>query len=787
MIYYTRKGSKMMSRAIGLSVQRKEAWDKVTGAAKYTDDYIDPRMLHAKIVTSIYAHAKIQAIDISAALDAPGVQAVLTGSDFTILCGTVLEDRPPIAKDKVRYYGEPVAVVVATTEQAAMNSAKLVTIDYQPLPVVNSLRDALTANAPLIHENLHQYKHVVQDVYPEVNSNICNRVRIRKGDITKGWKESDVKITATFSLPQSDHVAMETRNARAEILPNGQVIISSSTQAPFSVVKYISKNFRINEANITVKTSFVGGAFGGKAAVQLEVLAYMASRAVHGKKVKIANAREDDFTTSPCKLGLEATVKLGASKDGIFKAVEMTYLVDTGAYSDTGPRMAKAMAVDCTGPYNIENVWCDALSVYTNHPYATSFRGFGHASYTFCIERSIDKLAQALGMDPFELRIKNAIAPGHTSPTQVGITASNTGDLSQCLIKLKELIKWDEGPKAVLNNNKIRAKGLSCLWKTSDSPTNASSGVILHFSSDGSINLNCGAVEIGPATKTTAAQILAEKSKIDMSRINVVMEVDTSVSPKHWKTVASMTTFMIGNAVLAAADDLINQIRNATAPLLNCSPDELEVADEWVYQRNNPDSRIACKNIIHGYKLPDGNSMGGQIIGRGSFIMPDLTLLDPLTGKGKAGPYWTVGAQAVEIEFDPQDFTYRLIKAATVIDAGKVINPMTAKGLVMGGMCMGLGLGTRESFNFNEKGMLGDTSLRTYKVMHYGQTPEYLVDFVETPQLEAPYGARGFAEHGIISISAALANALSLAVQTELDYLPLTPESIWLTKTGGKM
>ena len=773
------------SIAIGKSIQRKEAWDKVTGVAKYTDDYIVPGILHAKLVTSPYAHAKIKSIDTSEAVIASGVHAVITGSSFPVLCGVIIEDRPPIAIDKVRYFGEPVALVVANSEREAMHAVKLVKVEYEPLPVVNSISDALKNGATVIHENLGQYKHVVEDVSPEPNTNIAERIKIRKGDMAKGWSDSEVVVEAEFALPKSDHIAMETRNVRAEIHADDQVIISSSTQAPFTVRNMISQYFGLELGKITVKTPLVGGGFGGKAPVQLEILAYMASKAVGGKIVKIANSREEDIVTSPCRLGLEAKIKLGASKDGLLKAVEMVYLVDTGAYAEIGPRLTKSIAISCTGPYNIENVWCDSLCVYTNHPYSTSFRGFGHASLTFCIERMMDKLASVLGINPLELRIKNAITPDKTTPTQVVTTLSNIGNLTACLEKLKESINWDEGIKIDLGNNKIRAKGMSCFWKTSDSPTDAVSGIFLSFNTDGSINLNSGVVEIGPGMKTTLAQILAEKMKMDINRIHVKLEVDTQVSPEHWKTVASMTTYMAGRAVLRAAEDLIKQLRSLAAVAMRCPPEDLIVENEKVYLKQDPNIFTSFKDLVHGYKYPNGNAVEGQILGRGSFIMSHISDLDKNTGKGKPGPAWAVGAQAVEVEFDTKEYTYRLIKAATVIDAGKVLNPKTARGLITGGMCMGLGLGSREAFYFDAKGKVLNTSLRTYKVMHIGEEPEYIVDFIETPQIDAPFGARGIAEHGIIGISAALANALSSAAQIDLNQLPLTPEYIWKTKTGG--
>lgn len=774
------------SNVVGVSIPRKEAYDKVTGAAKYVDDTNNPGMLTAKILTSRYAHAIIKSIDISAAKKAQGVKAVITGDYLPTLCGALIEDRPPIARDKVRYYGEPVAVVVANSEMEAMKALELIKVDYEPLPVVSSIYEALKSDAPLVHEKLNEYRLAVNDVFPEANTNVSDRIQIRKGDVGKAWEESEIRVEGKFSLPQSDHIAMETRNVRVEIMPDGKVIIETSSQSPFFVRTLLSRYYGISEGNVVVKVPLVGGGFGGKSPIQLELIAYLASRAVNGKLVKLANTREEDMKTSPCKIGIEASLKLGATRDGVIKVLEASYMIDGGAYSDIGPRIAKAIAVDCSGPYNIENIWCDSICVYTNHTYVTSFRGFGHLEYTFCMERMIDKLATALHMDPLELRIKNAIQPNQYTPTQVKTTLSNVGNLSECLKKLKELSNWEEGQVIKTNDGLIKAKGMGCFWKTSDSHTDAGSGALITFNSDGSVNLNCGAVEIGPASKTTLAQILAEKLKMDVNRIHVMMTVDTQVSPEHWKTVASMTTYMAGNAVLRAAEDLIGQLKTVASTALKYPPDDFDVANERVFLKQDPDTYLAFKDLIKGYKEPQGLAVQGQILGRGNFIMSNLTNLNEETGKGKAGPAWTVGAQAVEIEYDPKMFTYRLLKAITVVDAGKVINPKTSRGLIMGGINMGFGVATREAFTYDEEGRLQSTTLRNYKVMRYGENPEYIVEFVETPQADAPFGARGFAEHGIIAIPGAFANAISRATDHEFDKLPITPEEIWKAKTGGK-
>lgn len=771
---------------IGVNTLRKDSWDKVTGAANYNGDILTPDTLHARILTSIFAHANIKSIDIEEALKSEGVHAIITGDYFPTLAGTIISDRPPIAKDKVRYFGEPVAVVVANSEEEAMRATKLINVEYEPLNVITSISDALKQDSNLIHENLEHYYCPDITVYPVAHTNIADRVKIRKGNMGLGWSQSDVIVESKFSLPKSDHLAMETRNTKAEILPDGTINIYTSSQSPFAVKEELSRKYNIPEGNIVVHTPLVGGAFGGKAAIQLEYIAYLASLAVGGRMVRIANTREEDIASSPSKISAEGTLKIGATKDGIIKALECTYYVDCGAYADTGPRMAKSIAIDCSGPYNIENIHCDSYTIYTNNGYVTSYRGFGHVTSTFGIERIIDKLARKLDMDPFEIRIKNSIKEGDTSPTQDKITFSNTGKLDPCLLRLKQIINWDEGQIKKTDKGTLIVKGISSLWKTSNSPTNASSGVILTLNDDGSINLNFGATEIGPGMKTTIAQILAERMKMSIDKIHVFMHVNTQLTPKHWKTVASMTTFMIGNAVLRAADDLIAQLKELGGIALKCSQNNLEVGGQRVYLKHQPEIFINFKDLVHGYQYSSGPSIYGQIISKGSYIMSRLTYLDKETGKGKPASSWTVGAQAVEIEYNPKYYSYRLLRAVTVIDAGKVINPKAAEGLIMGGMSMGLGLATREDFVYDDMSILQNTSLRTYKLLRFGEHPEYVVEFMETPQIDAPYGARGIGEHGILGIPSAFANALSLAADADFDTLPASHELIWKTKTGGK-
>ena len=765
---------------IGKSVIRKDALDKVTGGAMYTNDYYSLPMLSGKYVISPYGHAKIISINTSEAAKVTGVRAILAGQHFP-LTGEAIRDRPPIAVDKVRYHGEPVALVVADTPAQAKKAADLIKVQYELLPVVNSPTQAFTEGAPLVHEGLGNYDKD-EDSHPVPRTNIATLIKIRKGNMQAGWAASELVVQESFSFAPSDHAAMETRCATAEIKPDGTIMIMTSSQAPFMVKQLIAKYFNEDMGKIVVRTPLVGGAYGGKAAVQLEILAYLASKAVGGKPVKILNEREQDILTSPCHIGLDATIKLGATRNGKITAAEIQYLWDGGAYSDKAIDVTRSGAVDCTGPYNMENVWCDSYCMYTNHPYAAPFRGFSHSELSFCIERTMDILAQRLNMDPLELRYLNAIMPGHTTPTRVKLNKSNVGNLRKCIEKVRNLINYDEGAIKEINERFVRVKGVSCSWKTSTIDPNAPSGAIITFNRDGSLNLMSGVIEIGTGTKTILAQILAERLKMDIDKIHVRMEVDTQTTPEHWKTVASRGTYMGGRAVLNAAEDVINQLIETASCVLRAPKEDIEVANSRVFLRDDPSIGLDFKDVGYGYQYPNGNSIGGQIIGRGKFILRHLTHLDPETGEGKPGPDWTVAAYGVEIELDRRDYTYRVLKACTVVDIGRIMNEKTALGQVMGAMSMGLAFAGRETFYFDELGRVLNPQLRTYRPLRYGEHPEYLVGFVETPQIDGPYGARGVGEHGLMGMPGALGNALSIAAGVQLRNLPLLPELIWKAK-----
>ncbi len=773
------------THVIGHSVGRKDTQDKVTGHAKYTDDFSDNTMLHATLLTSPHAHARILSQDTARAFAAEGVRAVITGKDYPNKTGSPLADRHVLAIDRVRYAGEPVAIVVADSLAQAEAATKLIDIQYQPLPTIQSPKLSYYSNTPLLHPNLNPYVGDSAEVNPIPGTNIATHVPIRKGNPQAMWAVCDEIVECEVSFPQAHHAAMETHVVIAEVAPNGDIDITTSSQSPYSIPSLMQATFGIHPAKVRVHTPYVGGGFGGKSSPYIEPLAVAAALKVSGRKVKLRCTREQVMTCLPGHIGLEAKVRLGATRDGQFVAAHITYWFDGGAYADRGVIVTRAATQDCTGPYRIHHVHCDGFCMYTNHPPTTAYRGFGHPEQTLVIERAIEKLADKLSINPLELRRLNAIGPGDTTPTQARLTRSSIGDVQGCLVRLKQMLDWN-GTATVKEGKTVIAKGIACVWKTSSTPQDASSGAIVRVNDDSTITVLSGVVEIGQGTKTVLAQMVAELFRIDIRHVNVVLEVDTKTHPEHWKTVASRSTLLAGNAVVRAAQDAIRQLKKTASFVLQCEADDIHIAGGYAYCADAHDTRakIPIGALAKGFTFQDGHTVGEMAIGHGSYTIEHVTKLDPTTGKGVPGPEWTVAAQGVEIEYQKDTYSYRVRRAVSVVDCGKVLHPDLALGQIKGGMNMGLSLASREGYVYDDSGAVTNPQFRVYPIHRYGDHPTYDVAFLETPDLEAPWGLRGIGEHGLIGMPAALANALSNATGMEVNQMPMTPELLWRLQTN---
>lgn len=766
-------------RYIGQSVARDDAVDKVTGSALYVHDLVLPGMLHAAIVRSSQASARIRGIETARARAVPGVRAILTGAELDYRLGLYLQDKPILARDVVRYQGEPVAAVAADSLAAAREACALIEVDYEPLPAVLSTDAALAPDAPLVHKELHAYGHMKGVFFPQPDSNIAHHQKIRVGDVERGLAASHLVVCEKFRIPPVQHVPLETHAVIAQALPRDRVVIHTSSQSPYTVRHLLSAAFGIVHANIRVRVPYVGGAFGGKAGIHLEPLAYCLSRAARGRPVKVVATREEEFNTLPSRQGLTSTIELGVSREGRIQALRTKYVWDAGAYADYGVNVGRAAAYGGAGPYHVPNCWIDSYVVYTNKVFGTAFRGFGHLEVLWGIERIVDIAARRLGMDPYEFRMRNLLQEGDRTITGEVFTRGH-GRPDRCLEAVATGIGWgtrSSPPPA--GAAKVRGKGLAVLHKAPAMPTSTSCAAVIKLDEDGAADVLISGVDYGQGTYTTLRQIAAEELRLPIEQVHVTWDCDTAFSPYDWQTVASRFAFMGGNAVIAAARDCLNQLKATAAAALGVSPQRIACEGGRAFVVGEPDRAIPYARLALGYTFENGNSIGGPVIGHGRYIAEGLTHLDPATGQGRPALHWTYGAHAVELEVDTETGEVEVLTVVTALDAGKALTPKLCRGQVVGGVVQGLGSALTEGFVFGADGRLLNPSFVDYKIPTANDAPRAIIPiFIETPQPDGPYGARGVAEHPMISVPSAVGNALSDALGIEFTELPLTSERV---------
>jgi len=773
----------MSETYIGKSITRHDAFEKVTGQAQFVGDMHISGMLYARLKTSPYAHAKILGVDVSAAEALPGVKAVITGKEATQKVGIYIVDRPIIAGDVIRYYGEAVAAVAADTEETAAKAVELIKVEYEPLPPLQDVRESIKEGAPLVHEKLHEYKWMEGVFFPQKGTNIANNFKIRKGDADEGFKKADVVLENVFYQPQVFHIPLETHTSIVQWGSGDKIRIWSSSQSPFAIRDLFGYAFNLPKTNIQVTTTYVGGGFGCKSGIHLEPLVGLLSKKANGRPVRLVPTREEECSTLPCRQGLLAKIKTGVSSDGKILAEEVEYLWDAGAYADYGVNIGRAGGYAGAGPYEIENSKVDSYTLYTNHIFGTAYRGFGHPEVFWPIERQRDLLAKKLGMDPVEFRYKNLLMPGSRTITGEIVT-ENHGRVDLCLKKVAEAIgygkpKTDEELAAEKATGKFRGKACCVLHKAPAIPTWSASSAVVMMNEDGSVRVNTGAVDFGQGTYTVLQQIAAEKLKMPIEKVHIVAETNTDMSPYDWQTVASRATVLAGNAVCEACDDLIDQIFEMGERVLRASKFELALGEECVYVKQAPYNRLPYSKFAIGYTYENGNAVGGPLIGRGKSIAQGLTFLDQETGQGRPTIDWTYGANAAEVEVDTNTGDIRILNFVSCLDIGRVMNEMLLKGQVVGGVLQGIGTALFEHVQYTPDGKLLSRNFVDYKIPTIQDIPDNMqVLTVETPQLDGPFGARGCGEHPLISVTAVIANALANAVGVEMYDLPLTSENV---------
>jgi CO/xanthine dehydrogenase Mo-binding subunit len=768
---------------IGKSALRSEAIEKLTGSATYVGDMLLPGMLYAQVKRSPHARARIKHVDVSKAAALTGVRAVLTGAELNYRLGLYIVDKNILAKGEVRHYGEAVAAVAADTLEIARKAVDLIDVEYEVLDPVLSHMDALKEGAPLVHPDLGTYDCVKATFTPVPGTNIANLSKTRKGDVEKGFDESAWIIEREYDNPSVQHVPMETHVAIAQWGKNDNVTVWSSAQSPFTVRNLLCYAFKLPLNKVRVLVPHVGGGFGGKAGIHLEPLVACLSRKAGGRPVKLQASREEEFSLLPCRSALTYRIKTGVSAEGKILAQRMWMYWDAGAYADYAVNVTRASGYSAAGPYEIPNAWVDAYTVYTNKPYGTAYRGFGHVEFHWGVERHMDLVARSIGMDPLEFRLKNALRPGSVSLTGEKIT-DHTGDALTCIREVAKAINYgkltEEEKERERRTGRRIGKGVAALHKAPAMPPYTATAAVIKMNSDGTVIANVGLMEIGQGSTTAIAQIVAERLGFRLDQVKVTVEKDTDRDPYDWQTVASKGLFMTGNACILACEDLLKKAYELAAQVLCACPEDLSHDADRIYVTHDPPEMVTWAKLSVGYSYAEGRGIGGPLIGVGQYIAQGLSNLDKETGQGNPALNWTYGAHGIIVEVDGVTGEYKVLKVASAFDVGKVINPGTVRGQAIGGMIQGLGTAMCEGYIYDKQGHLLNTSFTDNKIPTAKDLPEEIETIVvETPQLDGPYGARGIGEHSMISVAPALGNAIQAAVGADLTHMPMRFEDVW--------
>ena len=759
---------------IGQSVPRIEGVEKANGRAIYTDDISRPGMLHGALLGSHYAHARILSTDTSKAKALPGVKAVLVGTDIPFnYIGMFIKDQLPLARDKVRYIGDPVAAVAAVDQKTAREALRLIEIEYEELEPVLDLEGALKADAPVIHENRDDYPAMFE--LPKEPNATCYTV-FGEGDPDSAWDQCDVIVENEYLVPAQNHMYMEPVSSVAEFDGNGKVTLWTSTQGVARAQMYVSMSLGIPMSKVRVIAPRIGGGFGGKCEFTNQPITALLAQAT-GKPVKLTYSREDDMTMMKSRHAGIIRMKTGALKDGTLIARECEIILDGGAYADGSPEVAPVAAFFSQGPYRIPNMKVTAWAVYTNRSRASAFRGFGNPQATFASESQLDELADKLALDPLELRLKNGFVQG--DKFFCGKTIEQASIIA-CLERVRDASDWAKRrmQDKPVTPGKRRGIGVAGLTHISGL---ASAGANVLLNEDGSVSLNCGAVDIGQGSDTIFTQIVAASLGIEMSQVNFAAP-DTDSSPYQFQTSASRNTYTIGNAVKRASEDARDQIFRHASELLECSTEDLELrTGGMVGVKGVPDAVLPFVAIAGRALWAEG----GPIMGTHNWLYtpnermdPKRMLLEGFALMPDGIGIMTFGAQVAEVEVDEVTGQVEVLEYWAAHDVGRAINTSAVEGQIQGGIVQMIGYALTEEMLW-DNGRLINPTMMDYKIPGMADVPYKIHPLiVEVPEETAPYGAKGVAEICAVGAAPAIVNAIQNAVGVRVTQIPATPERV---------
>ncbi|MFQ5878598.1 MAG: xanthine dehydrogenase family protein molybdopterin-binding subunit [Dehalococcoidia bacterium] len=752
----------MNRTVVGKKVSLVDASAKVTGTAIYGRDVKRLNMLAAKVLRSTVPHALIRRLDISRAEKLPGVRAVLTAKDFPDHAhGFLLKDRPILAQDRVRFVGEALAVVAAEDEQTAEEALELIEVEYEELPAIFDAEEALKPAASKLHPHLESY----EALWPAIrHGNVCAETRLRRGDVATAFAEADLVLEGTYRTPMVHHGYLEPHATVAEVDPTGRITIWSPTQRAFGVRADVAEALQMPLNKVHVMGTYVGGAFGGKEEAALEIYCAALARKTE-RPVAIVQSRSEDFISNTCRHAAIVHVKTGVKGDGTILARQVDMTFDTGAYCEAAPAvLAKAVNM-VIGPYRVPNVLVEGRCVYTNKLPAGAVRGIGIAQAAFASESQMDEVAQALGMDPWELRWRNAVEEGDIWPSGQELTSVG---YKETLAKIKPY--WDE---AKARRQPPYGVGLvSTMYQTGGFPGSAE----VRLNEDGTAIVATGAIDVGTGSKTTLAQIVAEELGLPLDDITVVMS-DTDATPYDRLTAASRIAYVIGAAVLGAARDAKRQLLEEAAHKLGTTTDSLECSDRRIFLRESPEVGVGLQAVARQRALVRMEPIVGRWARRAEEPPYDANAI-----QGSALPtILAPGFVTLIAEVDVDDATGQVTARRLVVaeDVGYALNPLVVQGQIEGAMAQGLGFALFEEMAVTD-GKVLNPNLLDYRMATAADAPQTEVLIVEATAPLGPYGAKGVGEVALVPVAPAVANAVYDAVGVRIQELPLTPQRVLL-------
>lgn len=740
----------------GVSIQRFDARAKVTGAAKYAVDLMLPDTLHGRVIRSTRAHARILGIDREAALKMPGVKAVVTAEDLTGLFprfGHIIADHAILAMGKVRYWGEPVALVLGESLAAACDGAEKVSVRYEDLPALMTPTEALAHDVPLIHdESYERGDSSFAEAFPEKReTNVMHEVELGWGDIDAGLALADLVVESSVRFPMLYAYAMEPYNALANY-EDGELEVYSTAQHPFMVQRDLARVFSLPLSRVRVMSPFVGGGYGSKSYTKVEPLAAVGSWYAERPVKLVLDIEESIYTTRADAAQIK--VRSGFDKDGYIVARDFEIELDSGAYADNSPLVLAKAVNRCFGPYRIPNLRVRGRAVYTNTPPASSYRGFGAPQGNFAGETNMDQAAEQLGIDSAVLRRQNLVERSEEIiPGKRPLDANLKADLDMVV----ETLGWNnQGP------HPMYGMGFGC--SASDAGAFPVSTATVKILADGSVVVMSGSSEMGQGSRTALVQIAAQELGVPFSKVRI-MQSDTAVTAYERTTGASRTTVLAGLAVLRACADARSKLREMAAEVLECAVNAVEDLPGAV---QGPEGRIVtfAEVIRKWFGASAGEVTGIGLVRKGGEL-------------AKLPPFWEIGMVGVATSVDPDTGQVTVEHLVTVGDVGYAINPAMVEGQDLGAATQGLGLALFEELVYDGPQPINPNVVE-YRVPRMSDMPRQIDTLIaQRRDGIGPYGAKGGGEGALNPIGGSVAAAVARAIGRWPNRLPLTPERVW--------